>query len=203
VEEAPVALCEELYSQARDTYFAGVPSVDDAMFDRLEHRLLLAGSELVRKYPRCSLRSRSLYSDARADLSQMYALVCFWIVLLCCGGTLVAAAAVGEQGVPASAGLLGGALGTVGLRALATLSSNSLVALRGECPSCGEEVYAFVQAAARGSHAADCHVCARPLRFDVRLAGAQAPPWQRRAAGRIVLVSRTRDFFPTEARKVR
>jgi len=150
----------------------------------------------------------------------MLLLFCFWVALLAGGGAL-ATAATAADGLPASAGLVGLALCAVSARALAALNGNSLVALTGEwttvvllagcvltpgprllcageCPACGEDVYAFVQAASRGAHAADCHVCKRPLRFDVRLTGAHAPPWQRRAAGRIVLVAHRDDFFPAD-----
>jgi hypothetical protein len=119
------------------------------------------------------------------------------------------AALVGPTGAGVAAA--GGALAAVAGRSLAALRSGTLVAVKGDCPACGEEVYAFVAAqpvpavtpgggtragmhAAR--HVADCHVCTRPIAFDVRVRGAAAAPWRRRAHGRIYLVSRASDFFP-------
>ena len=180
----------------------------------------MAGSEVTRKYPRCSLRSFQPYSDAQADTLQMVVLTALWSALLL-GGAAVALASLPQLGhsqllVPGlhlsgAAPLLGGAAVVgVALRALQRLQSTTLVALKGDCPSCGEEVYAFVSTtnqqpglrSARTAHAQDCHVCGRPLRFEVRMvtrggtAAGYVWPWQRRAAGRITLVAEPKDFFP-------
>ena len=133
----------------------------------------------------------------------MVSLTFIWLALLSAGCALAVASllqsdALGLASRSAAAPALAGvALVAVSLRALHRVHNSTLVALKGDCPSCGEEVYAFVQASGAGMrHAADCHVCARPLRFDVRVAGAAAPPWRRRAAGRITLVTSDADFFP-------
>jgi hypothetical protein len=155
----------------------------------------------------------------------MAALTAIWLAFLAGGSLAVAASAVAAAaalagadagalgalagGGGASAALAGGALAAVAARSLGALRSGSLVAVKGDCPACGEEVYAFVQASAdvagapaaphvahRARHVADCHVCARPIAFDVRVRGASAAPWRRRAHGRIYLVSRAADFFP-------
>ena len=44
---------EEVYLQAKNTYFSGQPIVDDAFFDAIETRLKHLGSDVARKYPRC------------------------------------------------------------------------------------------------------------------------------------------------------
>ena len=174
---------------------------------------------MTRKYPRCSLRSKQKYSDAQADTSQMLALTALWSALLL-GGAAVSLASLPPLGhsqlaVPglhlsgAAPFLAGAAVVGVAVRALQRLQSTTLVALKGDCPSCGEEVYAFVTSAtqqpgvrtARTAHGQDCHVCGRPLRFEVRMvtkAGTSGYvwPWQRRAAGRITLVAEPKDFFP-------
>jgi hypothetical protein len=152
----------------------------------------------------------------------MAALTAIWMALLCGGALAVAASAVaaGTQllgadagalsalrgGGGASAALAGAALAAVALRSLTALRSGTLVAVKGDCPACGEEVYAFVSAqgraaAQRARHVADCHVCARPIAFDVRVRSAAAAPWRRRAHGRIYLVSRESDFFPAAGGK--
>jgi hypothetical protein len=159
----------------------------------------------------------------------MAALTAIWLAFLAGGTLAVAASAVAAAasflgadvgalsalsgGAGASAALAGGALSAVALRSLSALRAGSLVAVKGDCPACGEEVYAFVQArssaadggagggstAHKARHVADCHVCARPIAFDVRVRGASAAPWRRRAHGRIYLVSRAADFFPEDA----
>ncbi len=166
----------------------------------------------------------SLCNPPQADTSQMEILTAIWLAFLALGAACVACAAVGAAsdahllalapplppvlrgGGGAALALCGAGLAGVAVRSLATLRKGTLVAVKGDCPACGEEVYAFVGAQAKhpgksvtqhARHAADCHVCARPLAFDVRVRGAPgAPPWRRRAHGRIYLVSRNADFFP-------
>lgn len=163
---------------------------------------------------------------AQADTSQLVVLTALWLSLLLAGAGAATAALVAHrpttllglaaawapqqhQQPPQPLLLLGGAaLVAVASRALARLQSTTVVALKGDCPACGEECYAFVTCAHDNStggrvphacHAQDCHVCGRPLRFEVRIleGGRGQPwPWQRRAAGRITLVAESRDFFP-------
>ena len=230
---------------------------------RAQERLRAAGSDIARKWPRCSLRSKKKYSDAsvrsyspmlqlplasrplysapnpalrparQADTAQMVTLTGIWAALLTCGSCallLAAAAALhldaggdgGDALLPAlrgGAGAGGAAAGValiaVAARSLAALRGGSVVAVKGDCPACGEEVYAFVAAGApaggahpagrahpsmRGAHTArhvaECHVCSRPIAFDVRVRAAAAAPWRRRAHGRVYLLSRASDFFP-------
>ena len=56
-------------------------------------------------------------------------------------------------------------------KSLDGLSAGNLVALKGCCPSCGEEVYAFVKAneSQRPRHKCECHVCSHPLIFHANL----------------------------------
>ena len=166
----------------------------------------------------------------------MVTLTGIWAALLAvgsCAVLLVAAAALhldsggdgGDVLLPALRGGAGAGVAAAGLalvavasRSLAGLRGGSLVAVKGDCPACGEEVYAFVAAAppaggahpalaARGwsgahasaRHVTECHVCSRPIAFDVRVRAAAAAPWRRRAHGRVYLLSRASDFFPSAA----
>ena len=52
---------ERVYLQAKNTYFSGQPVVDDQMFDEIERRLRYLGSDVARKYPRCSRRDMRIY----------------------------------------------------------------------------------------------------------------------------------------------
>jgi ribosomal protein L31 len=46
-----------------------------------------------------------------------------------------------------------------------------LIALKGCCPNCGEEVYAFVRAdeSVQLRHKTECHVCEHPLVFQANV----------------------------------
>lgn len=64
IETASQETLEALYRQARDAYYSGKPLIIDDMFDRVELKLRCYGSKCVVKYPRCSIRRQSTYSDA-------------------------------------------------------------------------------------------------------------------------------------------
>ncbi|KAH7278137.1 hypothetical protein KP509_38G026000 [Ceratopteris richardii] len=85
VETAQKDRLEALYRQARDSYYNGQPLIVDDMFDKVEVRLRWYGSKLVMKYPRCSLKRLSVYSDAEADNSQILALASIWMLFLVIG----------------------------------------------------------------------------------------------------------------------
>ena len=85
-----VADLERLYSDAKQQYYDGVPIVADAVFDDLELRLREARSEVVRKYPRCSLtRSRWMYADADEDPDHEGSLSVLWQMLALLGVLMV------------------------------------------------------------------------------------------------------------------
>ncbi|KAJ6904916.1 PGR5-like protein 1B [Populus alba x Populus x berolinensis] len=85
IETASQETLEALYRQARDAYYSGKPLIIDDMFDRVELKLRCYGSKCVVKYPRCSIRRQSTYSDAEADISQAFALASIWILFLTVG----------------------------------------------------------------------------------------------------------------------
>eukprot|EP00898_Chlorokybus_atmophyticus_P000849 jgi/Chlat1/1765/Chrsp134S02090 len=82
---------------------------------------------------------------------------------------------------------------------LQRLSSNSTVAMKGECPGCGEEVYAFIRAdgSTRPRFKTECHCCERPLVFQAHLQQSLRHPRNMFAYGRIYLVSRSNDLAPS------
>lgn len=226
--QADVTTLERLYLQARQAYFSGAPLVADEMYDVVEERLRAHGVASAHKWPRCSVTKRKVYADAVYDAEQMRALATTYGMFLLLGGTLVAAGAAGcvsaplaalrgeaaavpvEPALAAMALLLGGALLSTAWRSLSSLRDGALVALRGGCPACGSEVYAFASVPPRRSasspapqirHACECHVCDRPLVVEAAVAPAVAPaPWAPvMAQGRVYLVSRETDFFPPAA----
>uniref|UniRef100_A0A6N2MID6 Uncharacterized protein n=1 Tax=Salix viminalis TaxID=40686 RepID=A0A6N2MID6_SALVM len=87
IETASQETLEALYCQARDAYYSGKPLIVDDMFDRVELKLRWYGSKSVVKYPRCSIRRHSTYSDAEDDISQAFALASIWIFFLTIGSS--------------------------------------------------------------------------------------------------------------------
>ncbi|MCO5573424.1 hypothetical protein L7F22_027195 [Adiantum nelumboides] len=133
-------------------------------------RLRWYGSKLVMKYPRCSLKRLSVYADAEVDNSQVMVLASIWTIFLAlglvaalgppaCALNKVCKEAVLDQffhhshtltsdigstlnlAVFIAVGLaIGVPISTAALGALKGLWKGDLVALKGSCPSCGEEV---------------------------------------------------------------
>ncbi|KFK27469.1 hypothetical protein AALP_AA8G387300 [Arabis alpina] len=94
--------------------------------------------------------------------------------------------------------VLGPALGypiaSSAVRVLQGLWSNDLTALKGNCPNCGEEVFAFVRSdqSNRSAHKADCHVCECTLEFRTKVEKSTLLLGRKWVYGRIYLVSRPR-----------
>ncbi|RXI04357.1 hypothetical protein DVH24_038631 [Malus domestica] len=180
------------------------------------------GSKCVMKYPRCSLRRQSTYADAEEDLSQVFALASIWILLLAFGTSACLVPIVYSVGIAykdafdpgfsyinqASAlsmlnSVLFMTLGCVivsayikvtflTVKVLKGLWRNDLVALKGVCPNCGDEVFAFVQSdqSNNSPHRANCHVCECLLEFRTKVEKSVSPLGRRWVYGRIYLVSR-------------
>ncbi|KAG2641456.1 hypothetical protein PVAP13_2KG249300 [Panicum virgatum] len=65
---------EQRLLEASMAYVAGNPIMTDAEFDDLKLRLKKEGSDIVQEGPRCSLRSRKVYSDLTVDYFKMFLL---------------------------------------------------------------------------------------------------------------------------------
>ncbi|KAJ4875150.1 hypothetical protein Rs2_40168 [Raphanus sativus] len=80
------------------------------------------------------------------------------------------------------------------VRVLKGLWRNDLTALKGDCPNCGEEVFAFVRSdqSNRSAHKADCHVCECTLEFRTKVEKSASLLGRKWVYGRIYLVSRPR-----------
>ncbi|TVU39426.1 hypothetical protein EJB05_12845, partial [Eragrostis curvula] len=65
---------EQRLLEASMAYVAGSPIMSDAEFDELKLRLKKEGSDIVQEGPRCSLRSRKVYSDLTVDYFKMFLL---------------------------------------------------------------------------------------------------------------------------------
>lgn len=88
--------------------------------------------------------------------------------------------------------LIGYPIASASVGALKGLWRNDLVALKGVCPNCTEEVYAFVKTNQSGQapHRADCHVCECSLEFSPKVEQFISRPNRRWVHGRIYLVRR-------------
>ncbi|KAG8476554.1 hypothetical protein CXB51_033509 [Gossypium anomalum] len=62
---------EQKFLEASMAYVSGKPVLRDEEFDDLKLRLKMEGSEIVVEGPRCSLRSRKVYSDLSVDYLKM------------------------------------------------------------------------------------------------------------------------------------
>ncbi|KAK7346630.1 hypothetical protein VNO80_21153 [Phaseolus coccineus] len=62
---------EQKFLEASMAYVSGKPIMNDKEFDELKLRLKMEGSEIVAEGPRCSLRSRKVYSDLSVDYLKM------------------------------------------------------------------------------------------------------------------------------------
>ncbi|KAE8694593.1 PGR5-like protein 1A [Hibiscus syriacus] len=65
---------EQKFLEASMAYVSGKPIMNDEEFDELKLRLKMEGSEIVAEGPRCSLRSRKVYSDLSVDYLKMFLL---------------------------------------------------------------------------------------------------------------------------------
>ncbi|MED6131317.1 PGR5-like protein 1A, chloroplastic [Stylosanthes scabra] len=65
---------EQKFLEASMAYVSGKPIMNDKEFDQLKLRLKMEGSEIVAEGPRCSLRSRKVYSDLSVDYLKMFLL---------------------------------------------------------------------------------------------------------------------------------
>ncbi|CAN6471779.1 unnamed protein product [Victoria cruziana] len=222
IETASKDMLEALYLQARDAYYSGRPLIVDDMFDKVELRLRCYGSKSVVKYPRCSLMRQSTYADAEEDLSQVLALASIWTFFLAFGSLALLIPAFYTAGLAyeeladsrlvfySSSVLeclssvnkilligLGSSTGIpiamASVRALERLWKSDLVALKGACPNCGEEVFAFVntERCGRPFHRTECHVCESTLEFRTKVEQSVSRLGGRWVYGRIYLVRRT------------
>ncbi|KAH0941636.1 hypothetical protein HID58_001273 [Brassica napus] len=62
---------EQRFLEASMAYVSGNPILNDQEFDQLKLKLKMDGSEIVCEGPRCSLRSKKVYSDLAVDYFKM------------------------------------------------------------------------------------------------------------------------------------
>ncbi|XP_043721502.1 PGR5-like protein 1B, chloroplastic [Telopea speciosissima] len=65
---------EQKFLEASMAYVAGKPILTNEEYDKLKMQLKMEGSEIVVEGPRCSLRSKKVYSDLSVDYFKMFLL---------------------------------------------------------------------------------------------------------------------------------
>uniref|UniRef100_A0A0F7GY12 PGRL1A transmembrane protein n=1 Tax=Melianthus villosus TaxID=377280 RepID=A0A0F7GY12_9ROSI len=65
---------EQKFLEASMAYVSGNPILSDEEYDKLKLRLKVEGSDIVAEGPRCSLRSKTVYSDLSVDYFKMFLL---------------------------------------------------------------------------------------------------------------------------------
>ncbi|KAL1547548.1 PGR5-like protein 1A, chloroplastic [Salvia divinorum] len=65
---------EQRFLEASMAYVSGNPILSDEEYDKLKKQLKIDGSEIVVEGPRCSLRSKKVYSDLSVDYLKMFLL---------------------------------------------------------------------------------------------------------------------------------
>ena len=182
--------------------------MDDAHFDAIERRLRVLDSAAVVRGPRCSLRGMRVYSDAVPDSEQMANLAILWSAIgggaaLAAIGGIVSLSRIPDDGLAAVPGaafaaLIAATMGTTAVSSLQRIGEGRVAALRGSCPACGEELYAFVDPPrprpemcdkqSEVDHPSECHVCGASVVFMARRLDAASPSLH----GRIYLKARGR-----------
>ncbi|TVU18324.1 hypothetical protein EJB05_34414 [Eragrostis curvula] len=189
----------------------------EALYHQLKLRLY--GSKSVVKYPRCSLIRQSTYADAEEDQSMFMALSSIWMLLLLFGSSaflipslyaltlafgdtfgaryllygansLDSITRVNDLTLVGLGYLIGYPIASASVGALRGIVTNNLVALKGSCPNCGEQVFAFVKTdkSIQAPHRADCHVCECPLEFRTKVKKLVSGPRRIWVYGRVYLV---------------
>ncbi|KAL3829116.1 hypothetical protein ACJIZ3_017918 [Penstemon smallii] len=89
--------------------------------------------------------------------------------------------------------MIGYPIASASVGALKGLWKNDLVALKGVCPNCGEEVFAFVRSDRpnHSPHRVECHVCESSLEFRTKVEKSISRPGRRWVHGRIYLIRST------------
>ncbi|QDZ20298.1 hypothetical protein HOP50_04g28160 [Chloropicon primus] len=165
---------EILYTQAKEAYFSGIPILSDDDFDNIESLLRYEKSSLVSKGPRCSLRGLNIYSDASLDKGQTFLLASFWSFLSVLSYGCAARSLPGMLHAEAFDTLnvvVGLGFFSAFFRCLLNVLKGNEVAVKGNCPNCGEEVYAFADFKDVEEEECEteclCHMCRRPLVYRI------------------------------------
>jgi hypothetical protein len=172
---------EQRFLEASMAYARGAPLMSDDDFDKLKTDLRQKNSIVSAQGPRCSLRSKKMYSDAAVDYVKM-TLLNLPATLLVLGAVFSVDDITGfeitsliELPPPWGIAALWGVL-LPALFLLATSITNFVlrdgIILRAPCPNCGSNNFTyfgdiFTVAGNRGSNIVECAGCKADLNFDL------------------------------------
>lgn len=90
--------------------------------------------------------------------------------------------------------IIGYPIASASVGALQGIWKNDLVALKGDCPNCGEKVFAFVNSdqSKQSPHRSECHVCESFLEFRAKVEESISTPGRRWVHGRVYLIRQRR-----------
>jgi hypothetical protein len=171
---------EMQFLEASIAYGKGTPIMADDDFDALKTELRLNNSIVAAQGPRCSIRSRKMYSDATPDYLKM-TLLNLPASLLLLSLLFVADYLTGFQissvvelpppyGVAVLWGLVLPSTFVLSTSLTNVILKDNLI-LKGPCPNCGTDVYTyfgeiFTVSGNRGQNLVDCPSCKASLTFD-------------------------------------
>eukprot|EP00877_Chromochloris_zofingiensis_P012845 jgi/Chrzof1/7814/Cz02g37160.t1 len=172
---------EQKFLEASMAYARGQPILSDEEFDQLKQELRLKGSIVTAQGPRCSIRSKKMYSDATPDYLKMTllnipaALLVLGIVFSIDDITGFEITSLIELPPPYGIAALWGVL----LPALFLLSTSltnlvlkNATILKAPCPSCGTDNFTyfgdiFTVSGNSGQNTMECTNCKADLTFDL------------------------------------
>lgn len=185
---------EQRFLEASMAFSAGKPIMSDADFDALKLKLKQQDSSITIQGPRCSLRTKNMYSDSKPDYIKMTALnipaalgvlAVIFVIDYLTGYKITSLVELPEPyGIVAVWGLV---LPTtlVFSTAITNLIFQDFLILTAPCPSCGQENFSYfgdilTVEGNRGKNEVQCSSCKAKLIYDETTrqvtVGPPAPP---------------------------
>ncbi|KAK9822185.1 hypothetical protein WJX81_008269 [Elliptochloris bilobata] len=176
---AVLSSTEQRFMEASLAYSAKKPILSDGEYDDLKKKLRKQNSRVVQQGPRCSIRSRKLYSDAMPDYLKMTLLnlpaAVLTLLLLFSVDDLTGFELTYIMELPEPWGIIvvwGFVLPVVYLvsSALTNLVLRDFLILKGPCPNCNTENFTyfgdiFTVKGNREENSMDCRECKAKLIF--------------------------------------
>lgn len=171
---------EKIFVEAAMAFAKGKPIMSDSDYDALKASLKTKGSIVAAEGPRCSIRSKKMYSDATADYIKMTLLnvpsalfilgILFGIDVLSGFEVTSVISLPPPYGVALLWGLLLPTLFVISY-GLTQVGFKDSVILKGPCPNCGTENFTyfgdiFTVPGNRGQNSVECTNCKAGLTFD-------------------------------------
>uniref|UniRef100_A0A0F7GZP2 PGRL1A transmembrane protein n=1 Tax=Francoa sonchifolia TaxID=23250 RepID=A0A0F7GZP2_9ROSI len=171
---------EQKFLEASMAYVSGNPILTDKEFDQLKLRLKVEGSDIVAEGPRCSLRSRKVYSDLSVDYFKMFllnvpaavvALTLFFFLDDLTGFEITYLLELPEPFSFIFTWFAALPLIFWSAQAITNVIVKDFLILKGACPNCGTENVSFfgtILSISSGgtSNTVKCSNCGTPLIFD-------------------------------------